>query len=510
VLLAEKAGSCYLDQPTVDDGVVPSGHGCDRGFARAVKLADLTAANGISSLLLCLTVALAPLPFGSTDAWATSLWCITLGLALTQMQPVQLRFTQWLLLGLAALLIAAYGIVVHEQLVAQPWLPTSQPNPLWQESAALLKTPLGPAVTVMHNQPWLALGPTLAVVLALICAFFVGLDRNRASMLIKAVAWSAAFYALLGVVQFIVDPNMVLWREKQAYANSLTATFINRNTAAVYFGTGSLLWLLLIFQRIEKSLLDGEGARNIWRRMLAQPNRVLVPLMMFILCFGAMLLTSSRAGVVISLAAMVAAPALFFVRRLSKASAVVVALAVGTGLALVVLETIGAGVSSRFDLDQLATGGRWEAYRSTLEMIGDYPWLGTGLGTFAWIFPEYRSGMISNRGVWDRAHNSALELASEMGIPLAVLVVIAWAVVIAVLFYGVRNRRRDRIFPIAGCLVALLALLHSMIDFSMQIPGFAITVAALAGSGLAQSFRTAKYKTRRIGGGQRAVASPSP
>jgi len=425
-------------------------------------------------------------------------------------RPAPLRATQWLLLGLAAALIAAYGIVVYLQLADRPWLPVS-PHPLWQESAALLKTPLGPAVTVVHNQPWLALGPALAIVLALICAFLVGFDRDRASMLLKAVAWSGAFYALLGIVQFIVDPNMVLWREKQAYANVLTATFINRNTAAVYFGSCSLLWLLIIFARIERSLPDGESGRNAWRRLLAEPNRMLVPVMMFILCVGAMLLTGSRAGVVISLAALVAAPALFFVRRLSRASTVVVALAVGTGMALVVLETIGAGVNSRFELDQLATGGRWEAYRSTLEIIGDYPWLGTGLGTFAWIFPEYRSGTISNRGVWDRAHNTALELASEMGIPLAVLVAIAWAVVIAVLFYGVRNRRRDRIFPIAGCLVALLALLHSMIDFSMQIPGFAIVVAALTGSGLAQSFRTSKYRTRRVrGGDERAVASASP
>ena len=37
-----------------------------------------------------------------------------------------------------------------------------------------------------------------------------------------------------------------------------------------------------------------------------------------------------------------------------------------------------------------------------------------------------------------------------------------------------------------------LAVLHSLIDFSLQIPGVAIIVLALVGAGLAQSFRTAR------------------
>jgi hypothetical protein len=46
--------------------------------------------------------------------------------------------------------------------------------------------------------------------------------------------------------------------------------------------------------------------------------------------------------------------------------------------------------------------------------------------------------------------------------------------------------------PLSGFLIALLAVTHSMIDFSLQIPGFAIVVAAIVGGGLAQSFRTVR------------------
>ena len=52
-------------------------------------------------------------------------------------------------------------------------------------------------------------------------------------------------------------------------------------------------------------------------------------------------------------------------------------------------------------------------------MIADHPWFGTGLGTFVWSFPAYRSANISLWGVWDLAHSTPLELAADLGLPLA-------------------------------------------------------------------------------------------
>ena len=43
-------------------------------------------------------------------------------------------------------------------------------------------------------------------------------------------------------------------------------------------------------------------------------------------------------------------------------------------------------------------------------------------------------------------------------------------------------------FPVAALAVAILAVLHSLIDFSLQIPGYAIVALSLIGAGLAQSF----------------------
>ena len=163
-------------------------------------------------------------------------------------------------------------------------------------------------------------------------------------------------------------------------------------------------------------------------------------------------------------------------------------LMIGGLVVLLLLQVLGGKVSGRFDMQGLSDEGRIETYRSTLRMIADHPWFGTGLGTFMWSFPAYRSANISMWGIWDRAHSTPLELASDLGLPLAGLIVLAWVVVLGLLIRGVRTRRRDLIMPVGALTVALLSSAHSVIDFSLQIPGYAIVVFSLVGAGLAQSY----------------------
>src|SRR5450759_2845729 len=169
---------------------------------------------------------------------------------------------------------------------------------------------------------------------------------------------------------------------------------------------------------------------------------------MLLVCVAAMLLTNSMAGVVLSLMALVVAFAVFFYRDLSRRVGVAAALAIGGLIALLLLQILGGNVSGRFDVQGLSDEGRLETYRSKLRMIADHPWFGTGLGTFVWSFPAYRSANVSMWGVWDLAHSTPLELASDLGLPLAGLIGRAWLVVWVVLIRGVRTRRNDRIVPV--------------------------------------------------------------
>lgn len=444
--------------------------------------------NRVSSCILFVTVAAAPLPFGSTDPSAIAFWCVVLGIGVAAVSPRAIRRAHLPLFGLAVLVVIGYAFVLHEQFAARPWIAST--HPLWREAGEALGVPLAPSVSIARNQPYFSLGAPLANMLALICAFIVCLDRERARQLLAVVAWTGAGYAIYGIAAYVIDPTHLLWRDKEAYRDVLTSTFVNRNTAAVYFGSCALIWLLILCNHIRRQLpSDPREWRGVLRHIVFDLSfRPIFSFAMMLLCIAAMLMTNSRAGIVLSLLSLVVAFAAFFYRDLPRKGGLVTTLGLGALFALGIVYLLGGRVSGRFDVQGLSDEGRLDVYRSTWRMISDHPWFGTGLGTFVWSFPAYRTSNIPVWGIWDRAHSTPLELAADLGIPLASLVVLSWVIALAVLARGVATRRRDRIVPSAAFAVALLASTHSLLDFSLQIPGYAVIVFSLLGAGLAQSF----------------------
>ncbi|MGA7801427.1 MAG: O-antigen ligase family protein [Gammaproteobacteria bacterium] len=437
-------------------------------------------------------VALVPLPFGSDTLLAAAFWCIIIGAACiaiaTSVDYIR-KEVMWLLAGIG-IIVLIYGFVLHEQLSAHPWIAT--PNPIWAKTSRLLGVHLTPYVSIVRGEPFFALGPPLACILALTCGLLVGLDRLRAHQMLKVIAWSGAVYALYGLVSHVFDPTEILWREKKYYLGSVTGTFINRNTAAAYFGSCAVVWLALLLDQLRHHL---KMRKVIWRkvpeRVLTDTPRILIVYFgAWFVCLMAMFLTVSRAGVVLSLLAMVVTFVLYFRRDLPPRSGTWIALGGGLLAMLILLQFMGGLVTHRLDTQGLADEGRFSVYRSTLRMIGDYPWFGTGQGTFEWAFPAYRSSGISMRGIWDIAHSTPLQLASEMGLPLAGAVAVGWLVIFWILFRGILTRRRDTIIPLAAFSTALIAVLHSCIDFSLQLTGYSVVIFALTGAGLSQSFGT--------------------
>jgi O-antigen ligase len=430
--------------------------------------------------LFYLVVAFAPLPLGSADPAMVAIWCVVLGATVILASVLEIRTPQLVFIGLAAVLAVTYAVVLHEQLSVHPWF--ASPHPVWKETAELLQIPIEPSVSIARNQPLFAIGAPLAALLSFLSGLLIGAKRSRAHQLLKVIGWSGVAYAIYGIALALVDPATGIFRVSPI---PLTSTLVNRNAAAVYFGACSTIWLLLVCEQIR----NGRGNREVTRinhQQLWLAQFVLL-LTMMVICLLATFMTGSRAGVSVSLLGFVVAVVGFFYRDLVGRRGVFVAVGAGCGLALLTLYFLAGNVVARFFELGVIDHTRLSLYRSTLRMIADRPWFGTGLGTFASAFPAYRSDDISMYGIYDRAHSTLLELAAEAGLPLASIVVIGWMVAFGVLAHGVRTRRRDRIIPAAALSVGLLAALHSLVDFSLQIPGFAIVVFGLLGAGIAQS-----------------------
>ncbi|WP_298885743.1 O-antigen ligase family protein [uncultured Bradyrhizobium sp.] len=428
-----------------------------------------------------------PFLFGSRDAMTVAAWCALLGAGLMFAPTHRLRKGHLLLLAGLGFVLLCFGFVLHEQLADHPWVAPF--NPIWAKASEALGKQLTPSVSIVRGEPFFALGHPLANVLALVLGLIVGVDPERARRGVRVMAWAGVGYAIYGIFALAFDPTEVLWREKTAYLGNLTATFINRNTAACYFGSCAAVWLVLLMSAVRRNLPPGPLEwRKIPHHLLRRTHKdVLIRFVMLFVCLSAMFMTSSRGGVLVSLGVMVIAFMIFFAPDMPRGLGFVGAIAGSAATALLLLQVLGGNVGSRIDLQGLSDAGRLSVYRSTIRIIADNPWFGTGLGTFAYAFPAYRSSDISMQGRWDIAHNTYLEFASELGIPLAIIAGVAWIVALAALVRGVRVRRRHMMVPLAALAVCLIGLLHSAIDFSLQIAGYSIVLFALLGLGLGQA-----------------------
>jgi hypothetical protein len=230
--------------------------------------------------------------------------------------------------------------------------------------------------------------------------------------------------------------------------------------------------------------------------------------------FVALMLTQSRAGIMASLAGTALLVAAFAYIAMRQRSSLLAALGFG------VLALVGAALLAQFyvgrlllrlQLEGFVDPARSCTYKSTWRAIRDHFWQGTGLGTFQDVFPRYRLFRCGLEGHWNMAHNLFLEGMLSLGVGVfALCAVIVYTGLIHAYATGIRKRRLMRFVPLSclGILTVLTA--HSLVDFSMQIPGLAVVVGSILGAGAAISLESLGASDRKhasaVAGGGRVRA----
>ena len=136
--------------------------------------------------------------------------------------------------------------------------------------------------------------------------------------------------------------------------------------------------------------------------------------------------------------------------------------------------------------------GRVNAWKGVLEMIRANPITGTGLGTFSLAYPVYKT--YGNTAVWDQAHDEYLQLLAEsgvvgFGIGLAALIWVTRRHLVPLLSRG-WSRAEPAVLG-AGIGIAIL-LIHSLVDFNLQIPSNGLLFSMLGGILIAGSGASAE------------------
>jgi O-antigen ligase len=432
----------------------------------------------MSRFLVVGTVVLAPLPDASVELVWIGIWSALLGLAIASANFMPLRSAHWRLSCYIVGFALFYGVIAWIQ--ASPELLPSFVNPAWLDIERLLNAGVSGRITIEAFPPWRAFGLPLCTLLAVLGGLIIGAERKGAWLLFNGAMLAGAAYAALAIAELLMDQGTTLFSGDKPVV-SITGPFINRNHAATFFGTVAALWLLRVIRAVERRWESSFEATI--------PFDLIGAVCGLGLCLVATLLTGSRAGVVITVAVIGTSAALFYFKY-STGYHRWISLGASVLVCVVFLEVFGGVLTSRIGAQGLIDTGRREIYQATISAIRDFPIFGTGLGTFAVIIPTYRAAAEFNRGTWEQAHSTPLELAMEMGCLVAAGAGILWGFVAFRLARGFFVRRRDALLPLGGFSTLLLGSVHSLVDFPLQIPGYTILWGAVIGAGLAQSFST--------------------
>ena len=275
-------------------------------------------------------------------------------------------------------------------------------------------------------------------------ALQTGRDPRVAERLLRGLLWFAFALAVAAILQRFTSPDRIFWLFPTDSATAM-GPFVYHNQFAQFIET---VLPVALFAAVT-------DRRRVWSRLL-----------MAAVFFASVAAAVSRAGAALALLESLAVLALLRRRIRPRALA-----ASAAGLALLaaafVLAVGWEPLAKKFHReDQLAE--RRLLYASTLEMIGERPALGFGLGAWSVVYPAYARFDDGKRD--NQAHSDWLQWAAEGGVPMAALMLLLAALLAKAAWRTVWG------------LGLIAVLLNALVDYPFQQrPVFGYYFFALAG-----------------------------
>ncbi len=294
----------------------------------------------------------------------------------------------------------------------------------------------------------------------LICFLVVQCLRETSQVKFLALTFTSYGFAVatFALLQGLSSNNKLYWlRTPRGYA-WIYGPYVNHNH---YAGLMEMLFPIpLVFSLTAY-------ARGTLRKLAVLASAVMA---------ATIFLSGSRAGVI----AFVCEIILLFVALIRQRSRIPFRGRLAFAFFAILLLSLFAWIGSHKTADRLTSvpaarseitqGLRLQIDRDLLRMFPQRPLLGWGLGTFADVYPQFRRFYTAL--YIDEAHNDYLQLLIEMGaLGFATMI---WF--LCLVFRGAINKLRNWSNDINGAtaLAAILGiagiLVHSLVDFNLQVP----------------------------------------
>lgn len=402
----------------------------------------------IARYFLLFTLMAAPLAFGAVQAWA---WA---GLAL-----------------IAAVLLILWAVgCTQQEVMPMHWSLLYIP--------ALLYFLMGVGQFAGH----LTLDPfatreALIKLLTNFVFFFLAVQlwANASARIWKRFGLIVVIYAfsisLFAIVQYFTSYGLIYW--KIPSHGDVFGPYINHNNYA-----GLMEMLIPI------------GMCYALYRSLKSSNQTLL---VFGVCgaIASLLLCGSRGGMISVAVEMVLLGVLIWRWKKGEANFrkwSLIGLVGAAGLAALLLAVTPdsgwqrlASIAGLVRKPDVTLGNRLIVSRDALAELRDYPWLGTGLGSFDTVFPQYQT--FPTDLAWTHAHNDYVEVLTETGIVGGMIILLALIMFGWLAFRNLPERTKNvqgwiQLGATVGCCGLLI---HSFADFNLHIPANAAWFAICAG-----------------------------
>ncbi len=332
--------------------------------------------------------------------------------------------------------------------------------------------------SVAGGETWMAALDWAAFLVVFLVAKDILSGQRERHWFLGAISLGGMTVAAAAVLQDYSSAGKIFWLFPSGYTEGVLGPFVNRNQYAA--------WVELLLPAA-LYLAATERRRALYGAAAA-------------ILLGSAVAGASRAGSALAALEVFAVALALTARRAAPRRAVALwAVQFGCFAAIAIAVVGWQGLR-----DRLGTPGtevlRMDAVRASLAMIQDRPWLGSGLGTWARMYPRY-AGLDTGVAV-NQAHNDWAQWAAEGGLPF---------LVVMILFAGLLCKPAFR--SIYGLGVAAV-LLHALVDYPMQQrPALAAWWFAMAGAVCArEAAANGAYDDvlRRTGRARRGIARADP
>jgi len=306
-------------------------------------------------------------------------------------------------------------------------------------------------------------------------------NEARRRMMFDILLAVTVAYGIYGLVS-LQSGDTILGLEKWAYQGYATATFINRNSFATFLAMGGTL----AAARLGKLLADASLHHAHDGKLRNLRGDLLIYGLAYVFLVVVVLSTGSRMGLFVTVVGAIVSSAIALrrSRRLAFLS-LLVPLAVVAFMAILVV--YGGALLERLGSLESSADVRSDLYWQIWEMITQRPLVGFGGGSFELAFPIVHQAPVSSDLVWSKAHDTYLALWSEMGLVFGSLPLLAIGFIAAKLVIAVARKRGNLETQAIALGVLAVGGIHSLVDFSLEIPANTFLFLALLAAGAAST-----------------------